>query len=161
MLTYGFKHCGYIPVCLSPVFLASCLHGEDQVDEEELLASFSNYVTCDERETLKMSLSDNPDCQDPDLMDFLSTYKCFRLPTDQTIRTIVVELAHQELIQRPRYVAECWAPVVATLKTHECFQSVKKMRELNSDMKPTTKKVIRALKATPTNDSQKQSFDFL
>ncbi|XP_068761772.1 uncharacterized protein [Montipora capricornis] len=59
VLTYGFKNCGYIPVCLSPVFLASCLHGEDQVDEEELLASFSNYVTCDERDALKMSLSDN------------------------------------------------------------------------------------------------------
>lgn len=141
VLTYGFKHCGYIPVCLSPVFLAFCLHGEDQVDEEELLASFSNYDTCDQRDALKMSLSDNLDCQDPDLMDFLSTYKSFRMPTDQTIRTIVVELAHQELIQRPRYVAECWAPVVATLKTHECFQSVKKMRELNSGMKPTTKKV--------------------
>ena len=35
VLTYGFKHCGYIPVCLSPVFLAFCLHGEDQVDEED------------------------------------------------------------------------------------------------------------------------------
>ena len=157
VLTYGFKHCGYIPACLSPVFL----HREDQVDEEELLASFSNYVTCDEQDALKMSLSDNPDCQDPDPMDFLSTYKCFRMPTDQTIRTIVVKLAHQELIQRPHYVAECWAPVVATLKTHECFQTVKKMRELNSDMKPTTKKVTQALKATPTNDSQKQSFHFL
>ena len=161
VLTYGFKYCSYLPVGLSPVFLASCLHGEDQVDEEELLASFSNYVTCDERDALKMSLSDKPDCQDPDLMDFLSTYKCFRLPTDQTIRTIIVELAHQELIQKPRYVAECWAPIVATLKTHECFDNVKKMRELNSDMKPTTKKVIRALKATPTNDSEKQSLDFL
>ena len=107
VLTYGSKYCSYILVCLSPVFLASCLHGEDQVDEEELLASFSNYVTCDEREALKMSLSDNPDCQDPDLIDSLSTYKCFRLPPDKTIRTIIIELAHLELIQRPRYVSEC------------------------------------------------------
>ena len=78
------------------------------------LASISNYVTSDDREALKMSLSDNSDSQDPDPMDFLSSYKCFRLPTCKTIRTIIVELAHQELIQRPRYVAEYWAPVVAT-----------------------------------------------
>lgn len=121
VLTYGFKYCSYIPICLSPVFLASCLHGEDQVDEEELLASFSNYVTSDEREALQMSLSDNPDCQDDDLLDFLSTYKCYRLPIKETIRTIILEQAHQELIQRSRYIANCWAPVVATLKTHECF----------------------------------------
>ena len=150
---YGFKYCSYFPAGLSPAFLASCLHGEDQVDEEELLASFSNYITSDEREALQMmvSLSDNPDCQDCDLIDFLSTYKCFRQPTVQTIRTTGLELAHQELIQRPRYIAECWAPVVATLKT----------RELYSDMKPTSKKVIRALKVTPSNDSEKQRFDFL
>lgn len=35
------------------------------------------------------------------------------------------------------------------------------MRELYSYMKLTSKKVIKALKATPSNDSEKQSFDFL
>ena len=134
VLTYGFKYCSYIAVGLSPAFLVSCLYGEDHVDEEELLASFSNYITSDGCEALQMSLSDNPDCQDCDLIDFLSTCKCFRLPTAQNIRKIILELAHQELLQRPRYIAECWAPVVATLKTHECFYSVKKMRELYSDL---------------------------
>lgn len=72
-----------------------------------------------------------------------------------------MELAHQELIQRPRYVANCWAPVLDTLKTHDSFHGVKTMRELYSDMKPSAKKVIKAMQATPTNDSEKQSFDFL
>ena len=161
MLTYGFQYSRHIPICLSPVFLASCLHGEDQVHEEELLSSFSNYVTSDEREVLQKRLADNPDCQDDDLLEFLSTYKCFRLPTDATIRTIIVELAHQELIQRPRYIANCWASVVSTLKMHESFHSVKRMRELYSCMKPSAKKVIKALRATPANDSEKQSYDFL
>ena len=61
---------------------------------------------------------------------------------------MILELAHQELLQRPRYIAECWAPVVATVKTHECFYSLKKMMELYSDLKPFLKKVILALKAT-------------
>ena len=161
VLTHGFKYCSYIPVGLSPAFLVSCLYGEDHVDEEELLASFSNYVTSDGREALKMSLSDNPNCQDCDLINFLSTCKCFRLPTAQNIRKIILELAHQELLQRPPYIAECWAPAVATLKTHECFYSVKKMRELYSDRKTSSKKVIQALKVTPSGDSEKQSYDFL
>ena len=77
-----------------------------------------------------MGLSDNPDCQDCDLIDFLSTYKCFRQPTVQIIRNFILELVHQELIQRPRYIAECWAPVVETLKTHQGVTSVKKTGEL-------------------------------
>ena len=35
------------------------------------------------------------------------------------------------------------------------------MRELYSDLKPSSKKVIQALKATPSGDSKKQSYDFL
>lgn len=91
----------------------------------------------------------------------LSTYKCFRLPAAQNIRKIILELAHQVLLQRLCYIAECWVPVVATLKTHQCFYSVKTMRELYSDLKPSSKKVIQALKATPSGDSKTQSYDFL
>eukprot|EP00794_Sanderia_malayensis_P002217 gene2217-2525_t len=40
-----------------------------------------------------------------DLLDFLSAYKCNRQPNKDTIEVMVRELAHQELIQKPRYVA--------------------------------------------------------
>ena len=45
VLLYGFKEAGYVPVCLSPVFLASCLHGEETITEIDLLLSFKSYIT--------------------------------------------------------------------------------------------------------------------
>ncbi|KAK3742020.1 hypothetical protein QZH41_014346 [Actinostola sp. cb2023] len=161
VLAYGFKYFGYIPIGLSPVFLASCIHGEDKISDEELLQSFSNYVTSDERDIIKTSLSDDVDCQDEDLLDFLSTYKCFRLPTKDTMRTILLELAHQEIIQRPRYIANCWSTIIGIFKTNISFSSIEKLRELFSGMNPSAKKVIKSLQPTIANESEKQSFDFL
>lgn len=37
VLLYGFTEVGYVPVCLSPVFLATCIHGEETITEEDLL----------------------------------------------------------------------------------------------------------------------------
>ena len=62
---------------------------------------------------------------DDNLLEFLVTYKCFRLPSHKTVRTTVMELAQRELIQRPCYIATCWASVVDTLNTHGSFHSVK------------------------------------
>ena len=45
VLVYGFQYAEYISICLSPVFLISCLYGEESITKEELLTSFSYYVT--------------------------------------------------------------------------------------------------------------------
>ena len=50
VLVYGFRFAEYVPVSLSPVFLASCMYGEETITERELLAAFKNYVAADDRE---------------------------------------------------------------------------------------------------------------
>ena len=161
VLVYGFQYAEYIPICLSPVFLASCLYGEESITKEELLTSFSYYVTADEREVLTKCLSGELDCQDDDLIELLSSYKCFKLPTKDNIKALLVELAHQEIIQKPRYVAHCWAPIISALKTHPNFCNVQSINELFLGMKPNAKKVIKALHPEIRNESEQQSFDFL
>lgn len=47
-----------------------------------------------------------------DVLDFLCNYKCYQNPTQQNILQIVSELAHQEIIQKPRYVMNCWVPII-------------------------------------------------
>lgn len=39
VLMYGFKKASYVPVCLSPLFLASCLQGKETITEADLLLS--------------------------------------------------------------------------------------------------------------------------
>ena len=51
---------------------------------------------------LDIWLRDDFDPQDhhgnDDVLEFLSTFKCFRKPDKDDIRSIISELAHQELI---------------------------------------------------------------
>lgn len=161
VLVYGFRFAGYVPVCRSPVSLASCMYGEEPITEEELLTAFTNYVTADDREVLAKCLSDDFDSQDDDLLQWLSSYTSLKLPTKENIKALLAELAHQERIQKPRYIAQCWSPIISTLKTHPNFWSVKSMKELFLDMKPTAKRVFKALEPKINNDSERQSFDFL
>lgn len=87
-----------MPVCLSPVFLASCLHGEKTTTKADLLLSFKSYITPDEREVLERVLSEDFESDDEDLVDFLSSYKCYRKPKAQNIKSLFAELAHQKII---------------------------------------------------------------
>ena len=47
ILLYGFRHLGYVPMCLSPVLLSSCINGEETITEDDLLESFKfNSKVC-------------------------------------------------------------------------------------------------------------------
>lgn len=98
VLFFGLKEAAYLPVCLSPVFLASCLHGEKTTTEADLLLSFKSYITPDGREVLERVLSEDFESDDEDLVDFLSSYKCYRKPKAQNIKSLFAELAHQKII---------------------------------------------------------------
>ena len=113
------------------------------------------YVTTDDREVLTKCLSGDLDCQDDDLLELLSSYKCFKLPNKDNIKVLLMELAHQEIIQKPRYVAQCWSPIITSLKSDPHFCSVKSIKELFMDLSPNAKKVIKALQPKANNESEK------
>ena len=101
VLVFGFKEINYFPISLSKAFLASCLFGEKSIDEF-LLSSFRFYVTSEERETFDKIRKGDCESDDDDVLEFLGNYKTFTMPTKGNINSILSELAHQELIQRPR-----------------------------------------------------------
>ncbi|CAB3991112.1 Hypothetical predicted protein [Paramuricea clavata] len=73
VLVAEFIKFGYFPVTLSSAFIASCLF-----PEELLVESFHQYISKDESETLKKSVTD--ECPDPstdeDVTDVLSMTQC-------------------------------------------------------------------------------------
>ena len=94
-------------------------------------------------------------------MEFLSSYKCYRLPSEENIRDIFCQLAQQELIHKPRYVANCWAPILCSLKMHKYFENESKLLSFYEQLKPTPKKVVKILHASPKNDAERNTFDHL
>ena len=123
ILTYGYKEESYFPIFLSRAFIANCLFGDNSVSKDCLLESFKAYVSKDEKETLEKCMSDDIDPEDDDVLELLSSYKCYRKPTKENIRTTLEELAHQELIQKPRYVANAWSGEFVLLKGIPQFDS--------------------------------------
>ena len=76
-----------------------------------------------------------------DVLDVLSSYKCFRIPDEENIEDILCQLVHQELIQRPRYVSNCWVPALQVLKSRLPFQDATSILQVYEEMKPTSKSV--------------------
>ncbi|XP_028517850.1 uncharacterized protein LOC114576047 [Exaiptasia diaphana] len=106
---------------------------------------------------MKGNISDD----DNDDLDFLGNYKCYKLLSKENAQAIMSELAHQELIQRQRYIAQAWLQPLTSLKNKQVFKTPEDIESLCEARRPTTKKVIKALQATPSNEAERQSLQFL
>ena len=161
ILVYGYVREGYFPLPLSRGFLASCLFGEEAISQEYLLASFRLYISEDEREALDKCLSEEWMSDDEDVLDFLSNYQCFRNPQKENILQIVCELAHKELIQKPRYIVHCWAPIVRVLLMYSDFTTLNGVESVYDAKRPTAKKVVKLIVAQPSSAAERQCLDYL
>jgi len=113
------------------------------------------------REVLTKCLSGELNCHDDDILELLSSYKCFKLPSKDNIKVLLTELAHQEIIQKPTYVAQCWYPIMSALKSDPHFCSVKSIKELFLDLSPDAKRVLKVLHPEVKSESEQQRFEFL
>ena len=162
VLLYGYCREGIFPISLSAVFITSCILGEDSISDEMLLKAFTAYVSEDEKELINDCLENRVNIdQNDELLELLSSYNCHRKPNEANIQDILSQLAHQEIIQKPRYVANCWSPVLQSLKARSPFQNATNTLAFYEDKKPTPKKVIKMLDASPENDAQRIAFEHL
>ncbi len=161
ILVYGYKKYGYFPLQLSFLFMASCLFGEECITLEVILASFKEYIPAEDQDVLDQCLGDSFDKDDTDVIEFLSSLKCFKLPSQENIQEIIRELAHQELIQKPRYIVNCWAPILRVLQDHQEFQTFEGLKEFYKSKTPSAKKIIKLFQAEPSNDAERESLAHL
>lgn len=83
------------------------------------------------------------------------------MPNKNNIETIIMELAHQELVQKPRYVLNSWAPILDSLRFDHSFQTLEGLKELYDRKRPTARKINNLFKAEPSNDAERQSLGHL
>ena len=159
ILLKGFQEYQYFPLRLSKTFVASCLFGESAVSEQMLMESFMQYVSEDERKVIQKCLNGELKADDEDLIELLTTFDCKRTVTESTILKTVTELAHQELIQRPQYVTECWRPILTALTVS--FPTVESLICFFSQLIPTTSKVVSTIDCQPSNDGERDALKFL
>ena len=102
---------GYFPLRLSQTFMISCLFGEEHVTDEMLVVSFQNYLSNEERQCIAKMFKEYKEKHEEDLVEVLSAYNCFKKPKKDSLFSILRELGHQELIQKPKYIANAFAEV--------------------------------------------------
>jgi len=152
IICYGTTY-RYFPIRLSMVFVKSAfLGGEDFLSEEELLSSFLNYVSKDEKDILEKNITEFDENTD-DLLDVLSSYNCYSSPTRTNLREILQQLAHTQLVQKPRYVANCWHNVFKNVKLPIIFNDLQGLYE---NLLPTGRKVVRLFKTEESHNESDQ-----
>ena len=153
-------HVNYFPFLLSNVFITSMLFGEDAVSEDSLITSFKQYVANDEAQILSDVLESNRNPDNEDVINFIGRFGCRKLPNSDNIRFIFLEMAHKELIQKPQYVADCWAPIC---KQWLGLKEVGDIDMLFEKIRPTNRKVLDLVRsAMPIkNEAEKEALNYL
>lgn len=164
IIAKGYLDLGYFPVMLSPTFIISVLFGEMKVCEESLLHSFNRYLAPIDEDVVHEALKGG-ECEDgrdyTELIDLLSRYGCRKRPSKENVNSLISELAHKELIQRPRYVAECWRAVLSSYLKGSDLSTAKKVHDLFKALEPTSRKVLGMIQANPCNDNERSALDYL
>ena len=77
------------------------------------------------------------------------------------INSILSKLVHQELIQRPRYIAQCWVLELAEIKLYPKFSSLTCLDKFFLAKMLLARKTARILQSQPENEAKSQCLDYL
>lgn len=107
-----------------------------------LVDTFMRFISSQDRDILQQALNDFTSVDSDELLEVLANYKCRTRVTAETLRDILVEIAHKQLVQKPMFVIDCWKEVVMlnlTPLTHD------ELLRIFHNYKPTPKKVVGLL----------------
>lgn len=139
ILVYGYKKTGYWPVKLSKAFILSVICKEE-LENSILLEDFWKFVSTADKDVLQQAYEDFSSVDLDDLLESLDTYDCRRSPNAESIKSILLEIAHTILVQKPTFVSNC----IGTDMLHANLDRIK-IEDIYEELKPTAKKVISLL----------------
>ncbi|KAJ7352792.1 hypothetical protein OS493_033853 [Desmophyllum pertusum] len=173
IISKGYLDLGYFPVMLSKAFFISAMLGEKAVSDEILLQSFNEYLAPIEEQVVCEALSRPEDAwncgdkdaeeheEDKELTELLDRFGCRKLPTKENIKSLILEVAHKEIIQKAQYVADCWNDIFRESLADSKLSRMEGVCSLYKSLEPTTKKVLGMIVAMPGNNAERSALDFL
>ena len=88
-------------------------------------------------------------------MNLLGSYNCFRVPKENNFKSIILELAHQEFIQKSKYIINCFGMVFGDHLLKK-FPNVNSIFDFYKEKRPTpTKSVKKLILLDELNERQK------
>ena len=147
------------------------MFGEKAVSEDTLLESFNEYLAPSEEQVVREALqrtddewnlddTADEDQKDEELLDLLERFGCRKFPTKENIMSLILEVAHKEIIQKPQYVADCWDGVFKEALTKGNLSTLEGVCSVYQSLEPTTKKVLGMLHAAPKTNAERSALDY-
>lgn len=163
ILVKGFRTCQYLPLLLSKTYLSYVLFGEPSVSDMNLIQSFMQYISADERRIIDKCLSEEMDFENQDesdeLLDVLEVFDCRSRITKENVKVIIKEIAHKEIIQKPQYVTECWKDIVQALA--ESLHTAHALTDIYERLIPSVSKISKCIQSSPESDAERECLKFL
>ncbi|XP_019222594.1 uncharacterized protein LOC109204863 isoform X2 [Oreochromis niloticus] len=133
ILLKGYEECQYFPNKLAIPFLEQVLFNGVYSD---LKAHFLQFVSSQECDVLMEAVKNFSAVDLDDLVEVLDSYGCRKRITAETLPTILDEIAHKELVQKPMFVIDCWREII----NPHISLSPEALTKLFSELQPTSKK---------------------
>ena len=161
ILVKGYMSVKYYPLFISQAFICYCLFG-NEVPDDLLLDSFLKYLAPEEEKLLQPILETSSLPSDrEEFDDFLERFNCRTLVTNTNCIKVLLEIAQQEIIQKPHLMIAAWQSTCHQLKLYPAFYTIAAVKTFYNSLLPTTKKVLDMLVANPTNDAERDALKFL
>ena len=90
-------------------------------------------------------------------LDFLDQFKCRTKVSKENVHEVIVEIARQEVIQKPHLMASCWQNAFTSLGKTKAFTDISSLNNLYRQLEPIAKKLITLLKSDPRDDSERDA----
>lgn len=161
ILVKSYSSVSYFPLFLSKAFMCHCLFGTE-IPDDIVMDSFMKYLSPEEEELIKDYLGKSKFPEDNDeLFDFLERFNCRSLVNESNLRKVLLEIANQELVQKPHVMLATWQPMVQELKCYPQFQDCSAVQSFYDTISITTKKVLEKLSADPRSEGERDALKFL
>lgn len=162
ILVKGFLDCGYFPLNLCKAFVVNGLFGDEGLSNKILLESFMKYISKTEEVLVESALTAGQTSSvfDDDIfMNVLDKYRCRTRVSCMNVYAVFLELARQELVQKPYLMVCTWQNILTSIK--EKLPDTKSVEDLYSSIKPTNIKVVRLLQVEPKTLAERDVFNYL
>ena len=97
---------------------------------------------------------------DDDFLDILDRFNCKSRVTIMNVHGVILEIAKQELVQKPWVMLCSWKKCLSALKTFTEFSTVFSIDDYYRQILPTNRNVIKLIQSDPTNGNERDALGF-
>ena len=160
ILQIGFEQTAYFPIQIAKAFIIYCLFGS--VPEPMLVQSFLNFLPEVDKQVVDVALKcqNNSIYESDELLDILERFNCRKKVCALNIYGTIVEIARQEIIQKPYIMVCSWKEPLLKLQLSCHFRDIESVINFYRLSQPTTKTVLKLLSAEPHTDGEWDALKF-